>query len=448
MSIFAVFRLRQSLSVFALVFSLTIMVASAAYADSPPNITTDIPWTDTGGVFDIGAQIFDATFNGPTDIEAAFNNGRRQEESQLGLPANFLGDLNLPTNYNSLSDDEKALYIINDERTARVGEGDEDVIGLPLERTDTSLNAVAQAYANLLVEQNTTGHNNNSGPSGRLNGAFGDYTNATSCREFMARTENLAYFWTSGSSIPLALERSIYAWIYDDASSNWGHREAALLQDNDLNGNAWGYTNNTGSAASEGYLGIGVASSTSYNNGFGWANYGVAVTMNIIDPDPVCTKPNDDMGAAINSFDYNGSSGDAALGTLTINFDFTNNGSKTLSDLFFIFTNVSNAIIVNADNTPGGTGLSGRLSVANASLPSNDNEFDPTETLPVAFQIGIESTPWKVNFDMWAVDTSVNAAALGEPEQLYKHTVTLDSSMFDLASRQVEPVLFLPLIGQ
>lgn len=51
----------------------------------------------------------------------------------------------------------------------------------------------------------------------------------------MSRAENIAAFVTSGDSIPMAVERAIYGWLYVDAGASWGHREAVLLQDRSLN---------------------------------------------------------------------------------------------------------------------------------------------------------------------------------------------------------------------
>ena len=250
---------------------------------SPPNISANIAWK-TGF----------ATVN---DIMAAYNNARRQEEIQLGLAMNKLGNLVLPaqTVWNGMSDDAKALFLINAERTARANMKP-GVGGLPLAGIESHVDAVAQAYAQLLHDTDTTGHYQPSGnstidsPFKRIPAKVG-----SSCMEFMSRAENLAYFSVSStapvsaSNIPMPLERAIYAWIYDDASSSWGHREAVLLQETPLSNptQLWGYKNNNGSSAHEGFLGFHVVGSTGYTP-FGKPtypySYGVAVVMNVFDP--------------------------------------------------------------------------------------------------------------------------------------------------------------------
>ena len=250
---------------------------------SPPNISANIAWK-TGF----------ATIN---DIMAAYNNARRLEEIQLGLAMNKLGNLVLPaqTVWNGMSDDAKALFLINAERTARVNMKP-GVGGLPLAGIESHVDAVAQAYAQLLHDTDTTGHYQPSGnstidsPFKRIPAKVG-----SSCMEFMSRAENLAYFSVSStapvsaSNIPMPLERAIYAWIYDDASSSWGHREAVLLQETPLSNptQLWGYKNNNGSSAHEGFLGFHVVGSTGYTP-FGKPtypySYGVAVVMNVFDP--------------------------------------------------------------------------------------------------------------------------------------------------------------------
>ena len=272
------------------IIGLTLALPSVAKADSPPNLTTDIPWTDTGGVYDPNAGIFDATFSGVADIEAAFNNGRRQEETQLGLPANSLGTLNLPGQsvWDGLTDNERALTILNAERIARAG-NPPGVIGLPFQNWDAATTQLAQDYADLLISVNGFGHNlpsNNPAVDSPFLRIQNDPVLGP-CTEFLSRAENIAGFWTSGTVNPLPIERAIYNWSYADAGSSWGHREAALLQDTDLTNNnpLYGFNNNVGGAASEGFIGFGIANDPSYDPfSFGFSNMGTVVIMVVIDP--------------------------------------------------------------------------------------------------------------------------------------------------------------------
>ena len=276
---------RHSIVWLAIVVGLFCFPAVAS-ADSPPNITVDIPWAESG-----------AQYSDVTDIEQAFNYARRQEEVQLGLPTGRLGTLNLPTQgqWDAMTESEKALFLINAERTARADMlGDGRVLGLPFAGIETNLGRLAQYYAEAIIASNTTGHSaDGQSPFARID----NWPVVGQCHEFLTRAENLAYFWTSGANNPMALERSIYGFLYDDAGSSWGHRETVLLQDKDLdNGNPYyGFKNNVGSAAHEGYLGIGYASSPAFNPyGFPWMNAADVIVMNIIDPGAGGACPNAD----------------------------------------------------------------------------------------------------------------------------------------------------------
>ena len=263
--------------------STLLLITAPTFAASPSNISSDIAWN--------------SGYTGVSDIASAFNYARRQEEIQLGLAPNKLGTLTMPTQtvWNTLNDDAKALYLINAERKARAN-STTGVIGLPLAGIDYKLDTVARNYANLLLSSNTTGHYQPSGnsnidnPSNRINKLVG-----STCKEFITRSENLAYFWTwstqplNANSIPLPIERAIYGWIYKDASSAWGHREAVLLQDQTLQqpSSSWGYHNNNGLTSHEGFLGFHKVGSTQYKYSGATSypyHYGVVVVMNIFDP--------------------------------------------------------------------------------------------------------------------------------------------------------------------
>ncbi len=273
---------------------LSLIGGSSAWAFSPPNINTDIKWTDTGGVFDYSTNTYNATFNGVIDIAAAYNHARRQEEIQLGLSTNQLGNLDLPTQsiWGMMTDDAKALLILNEERQDRAGM-QAGVIGLPLAGIESHMDTISKNYGDLLHDTNKTNHYQPSGNS-NINSPFkrieqdADIGTATGCHEFIARSENLAYFATQGNTnIPIPLERAIYGFIYDDAGSAWGHREAALLQDETLAqaGSGWGFSNNYGNSNHEGFLGIAVRSSTDYKPFPSFASdYATVVVMNFFDP--------------------------------------------------------------------------------------------------------------------------------------------------------------------
>jgi len=273
---------------------LSLIGGSSAWALSPPNINTDIKWTDTGGVSDYSTNTYNATFNGVIDIAAAYNHARRQEEIQLGIAANQLGNLDLPTQavWEIMTDDAKALLILNEERQDRAGM-QTGVVGLPLAGMESHIDTISKNYGDLLHDTDTTNHYQPSGDS-NIDSPFkrieqdADIGTATGCHEFITRSENLAYFATQGNTnIPIPLERAIYGFIYDDAGSAWGHREAALLQDETLDqvGSGWGFLNNYGNSNHEGFLGIAVRSSADYKPFSGFASdYATVVVMNFFDP--------------------------------------------------------------------------------------------------------------------------------------------------------------------
>ncbi|MCF6202503.1 MAG: hypothetical protein L3J59_02370 [Methylococcaceae bacterium] len=272
--------------------AFSVSFTGSAWALSPPNINTDIPWTDTGGVSNPSAGVFDATFNGVADIAEAFNHARRQEEIQRGLAVNMLGNLNLPSqiDWDNMTDDAKALMILNAERIDRVDIGG-NIREYGFAGIESHIDNITKIYGDVLHDSDATGHSaDGNTPFGRIDQNADIGVNAlgagSDCHEFINRAENLAYFATTGSSIPLPLERAIYGWIYADSGSNWGHREAALLQDIPLSGQAgWGFKDNNGETHAEGFLGIYVRSSPDYKPFPSFAsNYAALVVMNIFDP--------------------------------------------------------------------------------------------------------------------------------------------------------------------
>ena len=216
----------------------------------PINPTADIPWS-------VG-------FSGVADIESAFNNARSTENSQLGTSIPMLS---LPSQeeWGNMNDGEKALWLINRERIDR---------GIdPLHGVETHVTSIAQYYAQYLLENNTWGHyEDGNSPWDRLNSnsAIGD------CHDSLNVAENLACFVTSGTSIPLPVERSVYNWMYTDSSSSWGHRHAVLW---------FPYNDNNGTPGMEGFLGIGRANGGPYQGPFSapW-NYAEIIVMNVFDP--------------------------------------------------------------------------------------------------------------------------------------------------------------------
>ncbi|MBL7977540.1 MAG: T9SS type A sorting domain-containing protein [Bacteroidetes Order II. Incertae sedis bacterium] len=273
-------KIISSLFIFASTFFAFV------FAQSPPDLIDDITWS--------------AGTSTVTDISNAFNAGRRGEETQLGLTSNILGNLTMPSQsvWDAMSFNEKGFFLVNAERTARanVNYGGMAVKGLPLEGINDELTNTAQSYADYLISVNQFAHNATPAhPLGLDPFTRVENTIPANCREFIAYSENLAAFWSSGSSNPMPIERAIFGWIYEDKGSAWGHRRLVLIQDYQLGGSAGdttGFDNNYGTSSSEGFLGFAVANHAAYNPfGFSGMNMGTVIVMLIFDPQPTCSVP-------------------------------------------------------------------------------------------------------------------------------------------------------------
>ncbi len=253
----------------------TLLCASflAANAQSPTDLTKNVGKTANDWI--------NVTDN--AGIEKTFNEARRFEENNLGLTPNSIKNLSLPANWKNLSDDDRALYLLNDERTCRKGidYGSGPVKGLPYQGLESKVDKVAQNHAADLVSINKFQHDGSdkSSPYDRIKKAIGE-----DCRDFNSYAENLSLSSYIGSPHML-VEQAVYGWIYEDAISKWGHRRACLMQDKDPYPNTTGFVNNYGDANSEGFLGIGVIYSASYNPS-NWNNVDGCglVVMNFFDP--------------------------------------------------------------------------------------------------------------------------------------------------------------------
>jgi uncharacterized protein YkwD len=257
-------KLRRSISILCLVsFSFVFLPSNppvraqstsapeAALAGYPADPPADIEWTEG--------------FDEWSDVVAAFNHARERENQLL---FSSLGEINFPSaaSWRGMSDGEKALWLINEERIGR---------GLsPLQGLEANVSAVAQSYAEWLLANNAFDHDaDGRSPWDRLdaNEAIG------ACHDFLSIAENL-YFTatTSPDDIPFVIEQSIYRMLYEDTGSLWGHRHAILWTP---------YTENSGAADREGFVGIGHAHGgfTNPYNGQFYENTDIIV-MNFFDP--------------------------------------------------------------------------------------------------------------------------------------------------------------------
>ncbi len=256
-----------------LLFVLLTAINFNIWASSPPNLFNNIIW-------DIGASRVTVE-----STEAAFNKARRQEEIQLGLPQGKLVNLKLPEQaiWNKMTDDAKALLLINSERIAR-DEMLPGVIGLPLEGIETHIDHIAKKYGDLLHDLNAFSHSADGlSPFLRIDNDL-DIGTGTGCHDFLPRAESLAAFASRGFTISEPLIQAVYGFLYADAESHWGHREMILLQDTDLRGRK-GFINDDDDPKAEGYLGVYVRMSDNYHPDFAPDyEHGAIVVLEYFDP--------------------------------------------------------------------------------------------------------------------------------------------------------------------
>jgi hypothetical protein len=206
----------------------------------------------------------------------------------------------------------------------------------PLQGLEANVSGVAQYYADYLLNQNAWGHTEDGrSPRDRLedNPAIG------ACHDFLPIGENLAVFVTSGSSIPLPIERSIYMWMYEDAGSSWGHRHAILW---------YPYTDNSGAPGSEGFLGIGRANGGPYKGPFSqpW-NFAEMIVMNVFDP---CASWSDapPVVTGITLLDLNPTNADTVRFRVTFSKSVSGVNS---SDFTLAVTGISGASVTNVSGS-------------------------------------------------------------------------------------------------
>jgi hypothetical protein len=235
---------------FAIVLSggLVAMVMIVPFAEGayPADPAANIEWLPSCDYADV------------VSIQCAFNNARSAENAQLGTSLPLLA-LPSQATWDAMNDGEKTIWLTNRERSDRGVD--------PLTAVEPNVTGVAETYAHYLLDHDAWSHTaDGRDPWERLadNPAIG------ACHDFLSVAENLAAFAATGGSIPLPVERSVYAWMYEDTAASWGHRHTVLW---------YPYTDNSSSAGVEGFMGIGRASGS-------WQSYPVAeiIVMNVFDP--------------------------------------------------------------------------------------------------------------------------------------------------------------------
>ncbi len=191
-----------------------------------------------------------------TDIASAFNVARANDPT-VTIP------LTLPdqAKWDTMSNQEKGLYLLNRERYDR---------GIkPYEGVDENVINTAQAYAQLLYNTGTFGHEEDGTPWERLDRIEEIKNN----RDFFAYAENLYAAAASNDYTPEPIAQAIYNWIYNDQGSNYGHRKFALAN---------GLVDNHTDQGTEGVVGFGIVQGDQYEYYAGWKS--TIVVLNGFDP--------------------------------------------------------------------------------------------------------------------------------------------------------------------
>ncbi len=218
--------------------NLQIIQDDTSYIDIFP--LSDIRWSADGDSVE--------------DIAKAFNSARAKDTT-------ISKDLEMPsqTTWNSMSIQQKGLYLLNKERYDR---------GIkPFEGIDQNVVNVAKKYADILSEKKKFGHNEDGTPWERLDRVPIIKNN----KDFFMYAENLYGAYNSVKYITNPIAKAIYEWIYADSESSWGHRKFCL---------ATGLNDNGGESGYEGLVGFALRSaySQSYNV------YATLIVMNAFDP--------------------------------------------------------------------------------------------------------------------------------------------------------------------
>lgn len=231
-------------------------------------------------------------YNTALSIEDNFNNARRWEEMNRGLTTNCLGNMVAPSGgWGSLTSEGIIFYIHNSEREAR---------GLlPLTGVETNLSDVSQNHSTWQAQNGVFSHSGDpalgtsrtyttctdcgtsvsgSSPSQRIN------SNASLINKWQYVSENLYLAVNTAFNFPAPEAKSMYNFMYKDASSAWGHRHAILHE----------YINNWGDTGNEGFIGVGISIAANFKSclyscvGYagdvnGW-DYAIIITIDYIDP--------------------------------------------------------------------------------------------------------------------------------------------------------------------
>lgn len=172
----------------------------------------------------------------------------------------------------------------------------------------------------------------------------------------------------------------------------------------------------------------------------------VTVTITISDLVEKDVRPL--MTEAIESIAYDPlATSHASLGELIVDFKFTYVSGSPLDNISFTINKADQSVVVNTDQGVGGVGST--LTILNMDLPGDNSKFEEGEDLVVQFVIGIEASPWGVDFDMFGSDGEIAPAAAG----VSIYSFSIDNTIFDLDAISSQrsashTFIFLPLVSK
>jgi uncharacterized protein YkwD len=238
----------------ALLLSSSLAGIAVARPLQPPNPSVDFPYAWGAG----------STF---ADIALAFNGARAQENTDPNTSGEAyvpMPNLVMPpeATWNTMSDNDKAVWLINQERAVR------NLV--PMEGWTQAASNMGQAWTDYLLANDFFDHDDPTIPDPdptTLGNRAPTYYGT--CWSWVG--ENL--YWQPWAAVPV--EAAIYNWIYDDSSSAWHHREY-ILRDT--------YSDNACLAGQEGFLGIGRTSEPAGGGTYQGADVAEIVGLEMFDP--------------------------------------------------------------------------------------------------------------------------------------------------------------------
>jgi uncharacterized protein YkwD len=173
-----------------------------------------------------------AAFDSGANVIANFNFARQQEGCTVSLNID-------PTAYDAATPQMQMLLLFNAERQDR---------GLPaLQLDSTVLSQIDLNHSKEMAQYNYQDHPSPINQPGGKNDSNSRITVNQAVKGQFCCAEIIAWGWSTAA-------QATYGWMYQDASSNWGHRDNILGYNGNLDANPGHYN----------WVGIGIATGASF----------------------------------------------------------------------------------------------------------------------------------------------------------------------------------------